>query len=363
MNLRSCSMPTADLNIFDFDMTLTRKHTFNNRALKPESNTKEGLKSLFDKATFNSIATFHDDPDYIISYIEKIMNVKFQKVGESDSLVHDKLTVYTSDELTNPIIISSVSNEFHDYEYNQRALSKTGKNTQIEHILQYLNENDYLNEGEYSVHFYDDTNDNIIKSDEIKDRTLPKGVVEFIAYQVSRAICDKLHITSTRTILTNSRDEEEKVNILSQACRNIPLPTINSQSGSENEQADTKGDDFYQQFYGYSYISGEDSLSDNNGDKNLPNYAECNYNRLHISQDNDTFAAHEQSLSGNGKRGRSIPDNFQQQLTSQSDDAVIVPAKKPKITHASLQSFSLFSNSASQSEPYMAIKELPMQSS
>lgn len=130
-------MTNLALLIFDFDGTLTKELTYNKPDLRPESNTKQGLKPYIkhDKKHILAIATYHDNPKYVLSYLLPLLNLTeadILKKTESQYKHHQLTNVYIRGN-HNPIVISTVLGT--DYDKHTKKLAMSGKNTQIKDIL------------------------------------------------------------------------------------------------------------------------------------------------------------------------------------------------------------------------------------
>lgn len=152
------------IRIFDFDWTITRYHTFNNaHLLHPETNTKDGINALFlhDAVNIAAIASYHTDPDYIKRYVEFILGATLTLKERLDVHEDHVLSVYTIESLHLPVVISTIKPD--DFNARITRLRETGKNTQISHVLAYLNTAAQLSE-QVDVEFYDDDENNVRKA-------------------------------------------------------------------------------------------------------------------------------------------------------------------------------------------------------
>ncbi|KTC97727.1 hypothetical protein [Legionella erythra] len=157
------------IRIFDFDWTITREHTFNRTHLHaPETNIKGGISRLFihDENNLAAIASYHNDPDYIKRYIEFILGTPLTLKERMDAFEDNVLSVYALESVSTPLIISTVKSD----QFNTRVgrLKETGKNVQINHVLQYLETARTISLAEaIEVEFYDDDENNYRKAYEL----------------------------------------------------------------------------------------------------------------------------------------------------------------------------------------------------
>ncbi|WP_058465384.1 hypothetical protein [Legionella cincinnatiensis] len=157
------------IRVFDFDQTITKHHTFQTPSLfHSDNNIKIGIDEFFlhDKENVSAIATYHDNQEYVKSYIEKILNKKLTLQNTID-YENDRLSVYTVDKETIPLLISTVQPE--NYNSSVEILTSEGKNTQIRHILDYLKKNHSINYQNHEIHFYDDSEFNITAAEKLTD--------------------------------------------------------------------------------------------------------------------------------------------------------------------------------------------------
>ncbi|MCC5792549.1 MAG: hypothetical protein JJT82_08095 [Legionellaceae bacterium] len=155
------------LRIFDFDQTITIKHTFKNRHLTPENNLKANIDEVFKHSTdeIAAIATYHDDPEYILNYVAKILQVERATIsltGKPLRYQHANLHAYCIPGQDKPLLISALPKD--DYNKHQKALNEMGKNTQIAHILLYLTEHYAIQPQDIRLQFYDDSLKNCQKA-------------------------------------------------------------------------------------------------------------------------------------------------------------------------------------------------------
>ncbi|KTD73238.1 hypothetical protein [Legionella tucsonensis] len=155
------------IRIFDFDQTITKHHTFQRPELfNSDNNIKTGIGEFFlhDKENVSVVATYHDNPEYVKSYIEKILNKKLTLQNTID-YKNDRLSVYTCANEKIPVLISTIPPE--NYNSSIEVLMTEGKNTQIMHILDYLKNNHDLNYKRHEIHLYEDSDSNILEAEKL----------------------------------------------------------------------------------------------------------------------------------------------------------------------------------------------------
>jgi hypothetical protein len=152
-------MPIANkLKVFDFDKTVSKNHTFNNRSLQPQTNIKTGLPlSHVDGDDISAIATYHDDPAYVASYIachlgKKLSLKEILAIGE-----HQILSVYDVIGQETPFVISTLPAAH--FQAHLSFQQDTGKNNQLEAVRDYLIKKGHIN-ASTNIDFYDDSENN-----------------------------------------------------------------------------------------------------------------------------------------------------------------------------------------------------------
>jgi hypothetical protein len=146
------------IRIFDFDQTISIHHTFHNREHSPEDNIKSGVEKLFlhDDNNIAAIATYHNDPNYVKVYVEKLLGktLTFKTVEDGK---HHKVSVYEVQGEDTPLIISTLQPT--NFNKHLGAMRPTGKNVQIMAVLEYLAKGgvDYKAS---TIQFYDDSENN-----------------------------------------------------------------------------------------------------------------------------------------------------------------------------------------------------------
>lgn len=149
------------IKIFDFDLTLTKRHTFSKKSrYSAQSNIKNGLSEFIahNDDTIIAIATFHSDVNYVLSYLLHILHK-----GDSNRIIgieeipFDKyhLAKFYFKDIKHPIIISYVPEHMPD-DYR-----KDGKNNMLLSVVKQLPK-------AQAYHFYDDDPENIRLANELK---------------------------------------------------------------------------------------------------------------------------------------------------------------------------------------------------
>ena len=145
------------LLIFDFDQTITKNHTFIHQdEYNPDNNLKDDIRDYFihnGTDTISAIATYHNNTDYVKTYIEKILNTELELMGEKLYQYH-KNTRFSVPNCDTPLIISTIRDD-NSYNNSIGELLLTGKNTQILSILY------ELKQPMRDTTFYDDSLRNI----------------------------------------------------------------------------------------------------------------------------------------------------------------------------------------------------------
>lgn len=141
------------LNVLDFDKTVTIEHTSKNpEDFFPETNTKTGLGELVkhNNKQLCAIATFHKDPNYVLTYLLPLLGHSQDDIIKQDIIDyehHQLMQVYLQG-CKYPINIGTPHAK--DYNDHLRSLGAQGKNTIIKSITDNM-------PACYSYHFYDDT--------------------------------------------------------------------------------------------------------------------------------------------------------------------------------------------------------------
>lgn len=192
----------TNTRIWDFDLTVTKHHTFNRTNFYgPENNIKEGIEKIFkhNAEEICAIATYHNDPVYIKSYVEKLLGTELT-LDKTIVKDHTVLSVYSiPGKNLPPILISTIKNESpEDYNDHQIYLREHGKNIQIRHIMNYLQDAEVIG-AENSIDFYDDDVNNYNKASE-----LASEYPSLTAHRISRVITEYFIIAEERRFVNGN---------------------------------------------------------------------------------------------------------------------------------------------------------------
>ena len=168
------------ITIFDFDKTLTKIHTFKTKRIEKfgvttpddlihqgaedaRTNLKDGLIpdiSLEGDRLF-SIATYHNNPDYVAGYIQTLLGKTITPSEEPIQFSHDgdiAIKAYRIEGVEKPLLISYIPKQGNDFDAALRKL--TGKNEQIAFLTLTLQAKDLM-KPRASIDYYDDDSANI----------------------------------------------------------------------------------------------------------------------------------------------------------------------------------------------------------
>lgn len=174
----------TQINIFDFDNTITKRHTFSYAKLshakdKPDSyqqgikhaqtNSKNNIPIQHNEHELAAIATYHNNPDYIAGYIaailQKSLTFKEKIIASNESKV--AINVYQVEGTSKPFLISYIPHYGSDFD---KAISSLeGKNTHIELLRTVLFEYKHTSSPTVKVNFYDDSQANIHYAKELSN--------------------------------------------------------------------------------------------------------------------------------------------------------------------------------------------------
>ena len=165
------------LNIFDFDCTLTKKHTFNDFRLEHYifsdniivgQNAADGFKKSgierflkHDSQQVSAVATSHNNPDFIAGFIGQILNKKFTLI-RTDYLQKPTTTAvnyYEVEGTEAPFLISYLPKYDQAFQSAIAQLKATGKNCQINALRDIYLKNQWVS-AESDTTFFDDTKEN-----------------------------------------------------------------------------------------------------------------------------------------------------------------------------------------------------------
>lgn len=171
--------------IFDFDLTVTSRHTFKDYQLMTPKHTNEQMKQSITQYTngenygrmflkediekhlqhnsenFSAIATFHNNPNFVAGCValvlDKELTFKEQLIRKTEGGYDIAVNVYSVNEEKNPFYISYIP---YINDFNNARKSLGNKNQQINHILDLWMENRLI-DAETKIDFYDDTQVNV----------------------------------------------------------------------------------------------------------------------------------------------------------------------------------------------------------
>ena len=160
------------LNIFDFDCTLTKKHTFNDFRLEHYifsdniivgQNAADGFKKSgierflkHDSQQVSAVATSHNNPDFIAGFIGQILNKKFTLI-RTDYLQKPTTTAvnyYEVEGTEAPFLISYLPKYDQAFQSAIAQLKATGKNCQINALRDIYLKNQWVS-AESDTHLID----------------------------------------------------------------------------------------------------------------------------------------------------------------------------------------------------------------
>lgn len=180
------------LNIFDFDLTLTKNHTFSTYCLdnwnKPfeecykegqrhaEGNLKKSCISAFkhdDIHELSAIASYHNNPHFIAGYVSKILkkNLLFQrcKLSQDPDVPQTAVNFYSVEGIEKPFLISYIPEKGDNF--SRRMEDLCGKNEQILFLKTILQKKGYISD-EVIINFYDDSSVNCRAAESLKNHNL-----------------------------------------------------------------------------------------------------------------------------------------------------------------------------------------------
>lgn len=174
----------TNLYIYDFDQTITQKHTFGTHCIEyyagknteeiykqgmvsAVSNIKAGFSEVFkhDDLYTSAIATYHNNPAFIAGNIAFLLNKKLALVETRFSKAPVvAIDIYDIEGLDRPFLISYIHEV--DYMFQKRLTEIDGKNNQIQFLQETLLELGQI-KGNAVIYFYDDSRSNYDKSQKI----------------------------------------------------------------------------------------------------------------------------------------------------------------------------------------------------
>lgn len=179
------STPISQLNIFDFDQTISKQHTFGESRVKAKQdlnvslercqariklgadragpNLKKDLpRELFSLEGGNlfAIATYHNNPDHIAGYLQQLLA---EKITPTDEIHYSEdpvvaVRVYKIEGSDKPLLISYLPATGDDFQALIKKLD--GKNNQINLLKKVALDKELVN-GSTHYDFFDDSEANI----------------------------------------------------------------------------------------------------------------------------------------------------------------------------------------------------------
>jgi hypothetical protein len=169
---------------YDFDQTLTKKHTFSKfrlkKALLPEehsiqemlgaSNAAHNIKHhiIHNAEQISGIATYHNNPNFIAGFISHMLKseLKLIKTIYSTTTPVTAIDVYQIGNIKAPFLISYIP--AYDEDFYTVLNSLQGKNPQITHLRETLSQMGHLTDADV-IDFYDDTPINVSQAKQLKN--------------------------------------------------------------------------------------------------------------------------------------------------------------------------------------------------
>ncbi len=172
------------LNVFDFDHTITKKHTFSESGLSAlsvgeanyqhgikhaQSNIKSNLPLKHNEDELSAVATYHNNPDFIAGYISVILQ---KKLTFKEKLVwpnepNVSINVYQVEGISRPFLISYVPQ--YGKSFNSAISLLPGKNKHIELLRKVLFEDNQISSQSAKINFYDDSINNVELAQELSN--------------------------------------------------------------------------------------------------------------------------------------------------------------------------------------------------
>lgn len=209
--------PNKIVSFFDFDQTLTKRHTFAQFGLDDEPNEETKAKSFkegqeqargnkktgiaehffHDNNHLTAIATYHNNPDFIAGFISGLLDkeVTLLKTVLSETKPTTAINYYTIAGEEAPLLISYIP----AYKtFNETLSELQGKNEQITHLRKTLIEDKLIDEGNI-INFYDDTKENFEKAKALPNINrflVAKNNPSFEVIQEAKAVHQKKPISA-----------------------------------------------------------------------------------------------------------------------------------------------------------------------
>lgn len=154
--------PAKQLDFFDFDQTVSIRHTFKHQhdeTFDHHHNIKSGLPLVHhDGKTIAAIVSYHNNPELIMTYLETHLNQSMKKIKQMTT-EHEVLSIYEVNGQKTPLLISTLPDDDH-YDAHLAYHQAHGKNKQLKTVYDYLKKHHCIHR-KTSFHYYDDTAKNI----------------------------------------------------------------------------------------------------------------------------------------------------------------------------------------------------------
>jgi hypothetical protein len=200
-------------NIFDFDETISVKHTFHDYKMEKKghenqyelgkrhakNNTKSNIDLFFkhnDHQHTCAIATYHNNPQFIAGYVAHILNkeLHLENVIESHNSPKTSINQYKIEGIDKPFFISYIPET--GTAFGQKTKDLRNKNKQLSALREVLLKEGIILET-WDIHFYDDTQKNYDGASELN----------FVnSYSVTKSKAFECHLKhkSNMTITSNN---------------------------------------------------------------------------------------------------------------------------------------------------------------
>lgn len=144
--------PYTIVDIYDFDRTISREHTAGKQDdYEAKYNTKSGLdeRVVHKDNRFSAVATFHQDPRYVLSYFLPLLKLEEKDVEktEVDLFEYHQFTKFYFKDCPQPFIVATP--RLDNYEKNRDIIWSNGKNLMLTSLRDAIPSSEY--------HYYDDT--------------------------------------------------------------------------------------------------------------------------------------------------------------------------------------------------------------
>jgi len=233
------STPISQLNIFDFDQTISNHHTFHGASVKANkdlnvsldrqearikvgaqkavSNLKQNLpQELFslEGANLFAIATYHNNPDYIAGYLQHFLG---KNIAPTDEVHYSEepvvaVRIYKIEGSEKPLLISYLPATGQDF--NELMGKLDCKNNQINLLQKVALEKQIIN-GSTHYDFFDDSGANITAARKVFDES------NLTAHHIDKNNCS----FSLRDNSTDINLAIERSKIAANEFASSPIPT------------------------------------------------------------------------------------------------------------------------------------------